>query len=529
MRGTVFCTSRTIWFVKLFLAPSSIISLIFLFVSSSVIAQDSNSAIRQFRRTVFRLQQEMLELKEAVDNQKKELKAQKEELALQVEFLTSENNKLKTKLLELDGLILQIEDRLESSAIVKVAKELENLRHFQQALILFNQSYYEDSEKLLLDIVNQPGTDLPKDLLILILAQQKWKTERYEDALSYYSTLLAEFFGSPYFSQAIYEMSEVFADLGKPEQQTTLLQQLSALSETDKYSLLATQKLKEQGGEELIPVEAADATADVTSDTYPAFAEATTDTDRSLMDATVDTPLTSAEATSDTDGSLMDATVDSYPASAEATTDTDTALMDATIDTLPSFDEATAAIEKPFADVTTDSSEGEIVEPVLEADATADTGAVFKPVEKSADTTNDSGLPEIQSDAADTQEDDNLGVRTSHPIPAETDSTPEPPEEIQPAADPSQESNLKATEPKQLSDANAEAVSETDKKESETTDAQEGAEPSPVSTDQTEISGKQLNEPISPDDPALNEPATGIENGDTETSELQDSTEDTAF
>ncbi len=259
-------------------------------VPGQMCAQDTSGTIRQFRKTVFKLQQEMLELKDEFDRQKKELLSQKQSLTIQMDQLMVENKKLKKQVLELDSLLFQLEDRLESSSIIKLGKQVENLRNFNQALILDSIDHTEQAEKLLLDIVNQPGTTLPKDLLILLLAQQKRRSKAYEDSLSYYSTLLAEFFGSPYFSQGIYEMSEVLAEMDRVDQQLTLLSQLAAFSTTDKYSLMAASKLRELGAEPLEveeeyeeeTVQEIDATADTmvqkeSADSIEESGDATTD------------------------------------------------------------------------------------------------------------------------------------------------------------------------------------------------------------------------------------------------------------
>lgn len=234
-------------------------------LSGYTTAQEQDDATAQFRRTVFTLQQEMLELKATVDRQAKELQAQKEELALQVERLNAANQSYKKQLLEMDSLLLQMEDKIAASSLIKLSDELHNLSSFQQAVLLDSMGQFDQSEKLILDIINQPDTKLSKDLLILFLAQQKNRHQRFEESISYYSTLLAEFFNSPFFSQAIFEMSDVLAVLGKKEQQLTLLAQLATLSETDPYSIKAVSKLKELGADYLFE----DIQQDTSTDSNP--------------------------------------------------------------------------------------------------------------------------------------------------------------------------------------------------------------------------------------------------------------------
>ncbi len=274
-------------------------ALILFLIPGLTIAQDDPNTLRQFRKVVFELQQEMLQLKEEFDRQKKELQSQKEYLTLQVEKLISENKKFKKSLLEMDSLLFQFEDRLASSAVMKLNSELNNLRSFNQALLLDSLGHSEEAEKLLLDIINQPETSLPKDLLILILAQQKRKLGLIEESLSYYSTLLAEFFGSPYFTQAIFEMSDVLGESGKKDQQLTLLIQLSAISKTDKYSNRAIEKLKELGSEPVLEEEVEpDSIGDVFQETGEPL-DATTDTDS--LSAEINDSTGDASVTSETD------------------------------------------------------------------------------------------------------------------------------------------------------------------------------------------------------------------------------------
>jgi hypothetical protein len=236
-----------------------------LLISGFAAAQEEDDVVAQFRRTVFKLQQEMLELKDTLDRQTKELQAQKEGLSLEVERLNAENQKYRKQLLEMDSQLLQMEDKIAASSLTKLGSELRNLSNFHQAVVLDSMEQLDQSEKLILDIINQPQTNLPKDLLILFLAQQKKRHQRFEESISYYSTLLSEFFGSPYFTQAIFEMSDALAAMGNTDQQITLLAQLASLSDTDPFSIKAVAKLKELGAEPLFEEEVMkqDASSDV--------------------------------------------------------------------------------------------------------------------------------------------------------------------------------------------------------------------------------------------------------------------------
>ena len=361
-----------------------IIILLFLLLASPglLTAQETAEEIAQLRKTVFLLQQEVLQLKEQLDKQTREIQSQREQLTLQVKRLNEENRKIKQQLLEMDSLVFQMEDQLASSSVVNLQREIKNLRDFNLALLLARIDRNEVSEKLLLDILNQPDTSLPKDLLILILAQQKERQEQYEESLRYYSTLLSEFTDSEYFTQAIYEMSQVFAAIGESEQQTTLLAQLSTLSETDPYSKRASEALENLNTDSLLVDDTT--TSDQTADAAELVIEAPSTQAGAQRDATGDGEM------------ISDATADTIQAASTPT--------DATADTgISAPGDAAAGVQVPVAkDVSGDAStDAQVHVPgVISGDASADVQSPV-PEEQSGDASADVQVPDPRNQAED--------------------------------------------------------------------------------------------------------------------------------
>ncbi len=418
-------------------SPTSLIALIFILLPGLVLAQGDADAIRQFRKSVFKLQQEMLQLKEEFDRQKKELQAQKEYLNTQVERLTAENNKFKKNLLEMDSLLFQFEDRLESSALNKLTAELKNLREFNRALLLDTLGHSEEFEKILLDIINQPDTRLPKDLLILILAQQKRRQGSLEESLSYYSTLLAEFFGSPFFTQGIYEMSEVLGELDKTDQQLTLLIQLSAISKTDKFSLRAVEKLRKMGSEAAFE-DAIDATGDAASETHIGIVPEVAD----MVDATTDatTDIGSAEGISEDATGDQPAALESPMVIGDATGDviSHPAEIPGSIDA--SGDEQVFESTKAQADAT-----GDIISQPAESLGSRDTSGDEQLLGETETALQSDDIPSTNVSAADpltgnqplhdSTSDQPSNVESQTDLSLATDATPDQPTQPNEAAD----------------------------------------------------------------------------------------------
>ena len=215
-------------------------------------AQETQEDRQQLQRTIFRLQQKLLELQENFDKQSKELIAQKEKLSILLETVSTDNEKLLRQLKKLRTQVYQFEYRLESGSLIRLQQDIQDLKDLQQIVLLETINGPEQTEKLLLNIVNDPNSTIPKDILILKLAQLKFRKNKFQESTGYYSTLLTEFPESQFFSQAIFELSENFGRTGKLEEQETLLLQLSTLSSLDIYTQKAISRLKEMGIEPLI-------------------------------------------------------------------------------------------------------------------------------------------------------------------------------------------------------------------------------------------------------------------------------------
>lgn len=207
-------------------------------------AQESSSRVRKIGRSLFELQQNFLQLKSDYDKKKKEWKSQQEAFQLLVERLTHENQLLKEQVSVFKTQIQSFEERLEGSSFTKFSNNLKEINKLLESILLETVDEKIQAEELVLEIINDPYSNLPKDILILYLATIKRKEVEFDQSLGYYGTLISQFPESQHLSHAIYEMSEVFGMLDKKNEQKTLLLQLSILDEPDNFSQKAKEKLK---------------------------------------------------------------------------------------------------------------------------------------------------------------------------------------------------------------------------------------------------------------------------------------------
>ena len=98
-------------------------------------------------------------------------------------------------------------------------------------------------EALVLELINK-GNNLQKDLLILLLAETQKNNGLMELSLGYYGALISDYPNSPYRSRSIYEASELLGNLGKDEEQKSLL--LALKKTDDPYGEMAREKLCHQ-------------------------------------------------------------------------------------------------------------------------------------------------------------------------------------------------------------------------------------------------------------------------------------------
>jgi len=283
-------------------------------------AQEDSNRLYKIGRTLFELQQQFLEHQEVFDKKSKEWKAQREEFQLLVEKLTKENQALKDQLTDLKKQLEVFEEKLETSETAKLSRELQDVNAVLRSLILTTLYEEPQAEELILKLVNSAVSSLPRDLLILYLANQKRQQGKLEQSLGYYGTLASQFPESRYLSRSIYEMSEVFGKLGKKDEQKTLLLQLTFIQEANPYAIKAKEKLRElqlsAGESSRLSETISDTTADISQD---AKLEDTHETDRPVQKPREKTFNSSEQNLDSTADAAVDSTSD---VSIDSTSDT---------------------------------------------------------------------------------------------------------------------------------------------------------------------------------------------------------------
>lgn len=230
---------------KLTMYKRAIIVILCWFVIQpiSLNAQDFQKQIKGLNRRLFKFRQEFLELKEQAENKEGLQKKQQEQFDLQTANLQKINQDLIQQVGSLTMQVEKFELQLESSATTQLTSDLTNLRKLIQILVLKSLNETQIVDDSLLEIINAPTAVVPRDLLLLFLAELMQHNQEWEQSLGYYGVLLDEFPESPHFPKAIYEMSEIFGKLDQTEEQKTLLLQL-VYAETDVYTQLAKEKLE---------------------------------------------------------------------------------------------------------------------------------------------------------------------------------------------------------------------------------------------------------------------------------------------
>ena len=212
------------------------VGLFFLFSDAAIEA----SSLKKVRRSVARLQMELLELKE------KSSKIAAQQLSIlepqneKIESLTKENLELSTKLKDLSLKFLLLEEKLEKYQKESSTEQLSELNELATVLALVTVGEISAIEPLILELINK-GNNLKEDLLILLLAETQKSQGFVEKSLSYYVLLMSEYSNSPYLSRAIFEASELLGQMGHTEQQNSMLETLKDSEGT--YGILARNKL----------------------------------------------------------------------------------------------------------------------------------------------------------------------------------------------------------------------------------------------------------------------------------------------
>ena len=214
-----------------------ILGLFFLFSNFTVEAQ----SLKKVRRTVARLQMELLELKENSSKNASQQMAILEPQNEKIEFLTKENLELTKKLKDLELKFLLLEEKLENYQKESSTEQLSELNDLATVLALVTVGEISAIEPLVLELINKEDNNLKDDLLILLLAETQKNQGFIEKSLSYYVLLVSEYSESTYLNRAIFEASELLGQMGHTEQQTSMLEALKDSKGT--YGVLARKKL----------------------------------------------------------------------------------------------------------------------------------------------------------------------------------------------------------------------------------------------------------------------------------------------
>ena len=211
-----------------------------LFFLVSNIAVEASS-LKKVRRTVARLQLELLELKEKSSKTAGQQMAILEPQNEKIETLTKENLELTKKLKYLELKFQLLEEKLEKYQKESSTEQLSELNDLTTVLALVTVGEISAIEPLVLDLINKEDNNLKEDLLILLLAETQKSQGFVEKSLSYYVLLMSEYSNSPYLSRAIFEASELLGQMGHTEQQNSMLETLKDSEGT--YGILARNKL----------------------------------------------------------------------------------------------------------------------------------------------------------------------------------------------------------------------------------------------------------------------------------------------
>ena len=143
------------------------VGLFFLFSDAAVEA----SSLKKVRRSVARLQMELLELKEKSSKFAAQQMAILEPQNEKIEFLTRENLELTEKLKKLELKFLLLEEKLEKYQKESSAEQLSELNDLTTVLALVTVGEISAIEDIVLDLINKEDNNLKEDLLILLLAE----------------------------------------------------------------------------------------------------------------------------------------------------------------------------------------------------------------------------------------------------------------------------------------------------------------------------------------------------------------------
>lgn len=207
-------------------------------------AQDDSKKIKRINRTLFEFKQEFLELKEAFLKKEQAWKEQQEQFELLVKKLQKESSAARQAAIKLRIQVEKFEEILEGSEAKQLGGDVKDIASLIDVLLYDELNEPQFNGALILNLINRHNSAISKDLLLFYLARYKHNFGESELALGYYGNILTDFPESRLISKTIYEMSRVFSEIGKDQEQKTLLLQLANQNKPDKYGLLAIKKLK---------------------------------------------------------------------------------------------------------------------------------------------------------------------------------------------------------------------------------------------------------------------------------------------
>jgi len=212
-------------------------------------AQDSTKQIKRINRTLFEFKQEFLELKENFLKKEQTWKLQQEEFELLIKKLNSESAAARKEATKLRAQVDKFEEIIENGDTKKLGSDVMDIAILLDLLIYKEIDEPQFTDTLLLKLINRHNSAISKDLLLFYLAKYKHSIGDSEFALGYYGNILTDFPESRLLSKTIFEMGQIFGEIGKDQEQKTLLLQLANQDEPDKFGKLALKKLQSLGVE----------------------------------------------------------------------------------------------------------------------------------------------------------------------------------------------------------------------------------------------------------------------------------------
>lgn len=197
-------------------------------------AEDS-AQLGRLKKRILKLQIETQRIKSELGSLTEKWTEQRERNDSVIAALTSQNEQLSKKVAEVVRKNEILEENLDAYRAQSAATKVAELEKVVFALLLEAIGEPQKAEASVLALITEGGEELPKDLLILFLADQRKRSGELEKSLGYLGALVSDFPESPYVPRSIFEMSELLGQLGKTKEQRTLLRQLALGDGADEY------------------------------------------------------------------------------------------------------------------------------------------------------------------------------------------------------------------------------------------------------------------------------------------------------